>query len=74
MLALFKIKVMDFEKNKISQITAFLEKMPESKQQILLDALREDSLVKKARSLKVKKNDISMKEICDIVNDVRKGK
>jgi glycyl-tRNA synthetase beta subunit len=63
---------MDFEKNKISQITAYIEKMPENKQQMLLDALREEALVKKARSLKVKKNDISMKEICDIVNEVRK--
>ena len=65
---------MDFQPNTLQQITSYIELLPEKKQLQLLSVLREETLVKKAQSLKVKKNDMTMKEISNIVNEVRAKK
>jgi len=38
----------------------------------LLKALERNALLKEARRLKSKPNNITMKEICDTINEVRK--
>jgi len=58
----------------ISEISGYVEKMPESKQIALLDALRKDAIIQQARRLdkNVKKNNITVDEVVSMVREVRK--
>jgi hypothetical protein len=65
---------MQLQSNIVSQISEYVEQLSQAKQKDLLKALERNALLKEARGLKSKPNDITMKEICDIVNDVRKAR
>jgi len=58
----------------VSKITNYIEQMPEPKQKALLEALEKNAIIEQARKLdkSVKKNNITMNEIVDIVRNVRK--
>lgn len=58
----------------ISEISEYVEKMPQPKQKALLDALRKDAIIQQARKLDktVKKNNITVDEIVSIIREVRK--
>lgn len=63
---------MQLQSNIVSQISEYVEQLPATKQKDLLKALERNALLKEARRLKSKPNNISMKEICDVINEVRK--
>jgi len=63
---------MQLQSSIVSQISEYVEQLPQAKQKDLLKALERNALLKEARSLKSKSNNITMKEICDVINDVRK--
>lgn len=65
---------MDFTTNTVSKISDYVEALKPSDQEKLLDALERKVLMDEAKRLNksVKKNPISIDEICEIVNDVRK--
>lgn len=58
----------------ISEISEYVEKMPQPKQKALLDALRKDAIIQQARRLdkNVKKNNTTVDEIVSMVREVRK--
>ncbi|MDZ4847491.1 MAG: hypothetical protein SH857_18300 [Chitinophagales bacterium] len=64
---------MEYTSNRVDKITTYVEAMKADEQQ-LLDALERKALLEETRRLNkpVKKNTISIKEICDRVNDVRR--
>lgn len=65
---------MEYTSNRVDKITNYVEALKADEQQQLLDALERKALLEEARRLNksVRKNTISIKEICDMVNDVRK--
>jgi hypothetical protein len=65
---------MDFTSNTVAKITDYVEALKASDQQKLLDALERKVLMDEAIRLNksVKKNSISIEEICDEVALVRK--
>lgn len=63
---------MQLQSNIVSQISEYVEQLPANKQLDLLKALERNALMKEARRLKSKPNNITMKEICDTINEVRK--
>jgi len=65
---------MEYTSNRVSKITNYVEALNADEQQKLLDALERKALMDEARRLNksVKKNAISIREICDMVNDVRR--
>ena len=63
---------MQIQSNIVSQISEYVEQLPANKQKDLLKALERNALLKEASGLKSKPNNITMKEICDIINEVRK--
>jgi hypothetical protein len=65
---------MDFTSNTVAKITDYVVALKESDQQKLLSALERKALMDEAARLNksVKKNTITMQEICETVNDVRK--
>ncbi|MDB5283745.1 MAG: hypothetical protein JWO06_2820 [Bacteroidota bacterium] len=65
---------MDFTTNTAAKIKDYVEALPERDQKKLLSALERKSLMDRAKRLNksVKKNTVSMQEICDVVNDVRR--
>ena len=64
---------MDFTTNTVSKITDYVEALTVSDQEKLLSALERKVLMDEAKRLNktVKKNSVTIQEICDIVNDVR---
>ena len=64
---------MDFNTNTFSKIAGYVEAMNEKDQKKLLDALERKALMDEANRLNksVKKNDVSIQQVCDIINDVR---
>jgi len=73
-LTLNKLLKMEYTSNRVDKITNYVEALKADEQQQLLDALERKALLEEARRLNksVRKNTISIKEICDMVNDVRK--
>lgn len=67
---------MDFTTTTVAKITTYVETLNTGDQQKLLTALERKVLMDEAKRLNksVKKNSVSIQEICDIVNDVRKKK
>lgn len=65
---------MDFTSNTTARIADYVESLKESDQKKLLNALERKVLMDEATRLNksIKKNNISIEEICDMVNDVRK--
>ena len=65
---------MEYTSNRVSKITNYVEALKADEQQELLDALERKALMEEARRLNksVKKNSVSIREICDMVNDVRR--
>jgi hypothetical protein len=65
---------MDFTSNTVAKITDYVEALKERDQQKLLNVLERKVLMDEAIRLNksVKKNSITMQEICDVVADVRK--
>ena len=65
---------MDFTTNTVSKITDYVEALNVRDQEKLLSALERKALLDEAKRLNklVKKNSVTIQEICDIVNDVRK--
>ncbi|HLP20466.1 MAG TPA: hypothetical protein VK174_09200 [Chitinophagales bacterium] len=65
---------MDFTTNTVAKISDYVEALKPRDQEKLLDALERKVLMDEAKRLNksVKKNSISIDEICEIVNDVRK--
>ncbi|MBS1622850.1 MAG: hypothetical protein JST83_02450 [Bacteroidetes bacterium] len=65
---------MDFTSNTVARINDYVESLKVSEQKKLLDALERKVLMDAALKLNksVKKNNVSIQEICDIVTDVRK--
>jgi hypothetical protein len=65
---------MDFTSNKVAKITDYVESLKESDQDKLLNALERKILMDEAIRLNksVKKNAITIRQICDVVTDVRK--
>ena len=65
---------MDFTTNTVSKITDYVEALNVREQEKLLSALERKVLMDEAKRLNksVKKNAVTIQEICDIVNDVRK--
>jgi len=70
---LTKHSELEYTSNRVDKITTYVEAMKADEQQ-LLDALERKALLEETRRLNksVKKNTISIKEICDRVNDVRR--
>lgn len=64
---------MEYTSSTVSKITNYVEALTTNEQQELLDALERKVLMEEAKRLNksVKKNPVSIKEICDMVNDVR---
>lgn len=64
---------MEYTSSTVSKITNYVEALTSNEQQELLDALERKVLMEEAKRLNksVKKNSVSIKEICDMVNDVR---
>jgi hypothetical protein len=64
----------EYKSDRVSKITDYVEALKADEQQELLDALERKALMEEAQRLNksVKKNSVSMKEICEIVNDVRR--
>ncbi len=67
---------MDFTTNTVAKITTYVETLNTGDQQKLLTALERKVLMDEAKRLNksVKKNSVSIQEICDIINDVRRKK
>ena len=67
-------RIMDFTTNTVSKITDYVEALNVRDQEKLLSALERKALLDEAKRLNklVKKNSVTIQEICDIVNDVRK--
>ena len=65
---------MDFTTNTAAKIADYVDALKESDQQKLLQALERKVLMDEAVRLNksVKKNTVSIQEICDVVADVRK--
>lgn len=65
---------MDFTSNTVSKINDYVEALNDRDQKKLLNALEKKVLMDEAKRLNksVKKNTVSMQQICDMVNDVRK--
>ena len=65
---------MDFTSETVAKITDYVESLKKSEQQELLHALERKVLMDEAIRLNksVKKNSITIQEICDLVADVRK--
>ena len=65
---------MDFTTNTAAKIADYVDALKESDQQKLLQALERKVLMDEAARLNksVKKNTVSIQEICDVVTDVRK--
>ena len=65
---------MDFTSNTVSKITDYVEALNQRDQKKLLNALERKVLMDEAKRLNksVKKNTITVQQICDMVNDVRK--
>ncbi len=65
---------MDFTTNTASKINDYVEALNTRDQQKLLNALEKKVLMDEARRLNksVKKNTVSIDEICDVINHVRK--
>jgi len=70
---LTKHSELEYTSNRVDKITTYVEAMKADEQQ-LLDAQERKALLEETRRLNksVKKNTISIKEICDRVNDVRR--
>ena len=64
---------MEYTSSRVSKITDYVAAMTSDEQQRLLDALERKALMDEAARLNksVKKNSISITEICEMVNDVR---
>ena len=64
---------MDFTTSTVSKIAGYVEALNERDQKKLLDALERKALMDEAQRLNksVKKNSISIQQICDTVNNVR---
>ena len=65
---------MDFTSNTTAKIADYVDSLKESDRQKLLHALERKVLMDEANRLNksVKKNTVSMEEICEVVADVRK--
>jgi len=64
----------EYTSYRVDKITTYVEAMKADEQQQLLDALERKALLEEARRLNksVRKNTVSIKEICDMVNDARR--
>lgn len=65
---------MDFTSNTTAKINDYVEALKQRDQVKLLHALERKALMDEASRLNksVKKNTVSIEEVCEIVNDVRK--
>ena len=65
---------MDFTTNTVAKITDYVEALKERDQEKLLNALERKVLMDEAIRLNksVKKNAVTMEEICDLMSNVRK--
>ena len=65
---------MDFTTNTVSKINDYVEALNERDQKKLLQALERKVLMDEAKRLNksVKKNTVSIEEICEVVSSVRK--
>ena len=65
---------MIFQTSIVSEISEYVEKLPENKQKKLLQALQKEATFNEAWQINksVKKNNITMDEIVAVVRDVRK--
>jgi hypothetical protein len=65
---------MDFTTNTVARITDYVEALTPGDQKKLLSALERKVLMDEAKRLNksVQKNTVTIQEICDTINDVRK--
>lgn len=66
--------MVEYKSDRVSKITDYVEALKAGEQQELLEALERKALMEEAARLNksVRKNSVSMKEICEVVNDVRR--